>query len=132
MATQSDSEKSFRNPPAAALPPLPSLFQNTSNPSAEESGSFKQIFGIIQRRILLITSVAFAVGSAVTLQSLKTPIVYQGSFRLLVEPVKTTDKLDGLTNSYGGRGQRTALDYETQIQILRSPQLISKIIEIVF
>lgn len=129
MTTQSNSEKYLQNPQQKALPPLPSLFPTNLNQSTEDSGGFKQIFGIIQRRILLITSVAFAVGAAVTLQSLKTPIVYQSSFRLLVEPVKTTNKLDGLTNSYGGLTKNTDLDYETQIQILKSPQLISKIIE---
>ncbi len=130
MATPSHSEKMISSKSEKSPPPLP-FFSPTqmSPPGEEEAGNLGQIFAIIQRRILVITSIAFAVAAGTTLQAIRKPVVYQSSFQLLVEPVKTSDKLAGLTNSYGGRVKETSLDYDTQIQILRSPQLISKIIE---
>ncbi|WP_413167521.1 GumC family protein [Capilliphycus salinus ALCB114379] len=131
MATPSNSEKILSSKSQKSLTPLPSLYQNQISSSPESEGNdFGQILAIIQRRILLITSIAFAVASGMTWQALRKPVVYQSGFQLLVEPVKSSDKLAGLTtNSYGGKVKETSLDYETQIQILKSPQLINRIIE---
>ncbi|MEB3281004.1 MAG: polysaccharide biosynthesis tyrosine autokinase [Lyngbya sp.] len=130
MTTPSNPEKLLSPKPQKSLPSLPSLYQNQMSPSGEGEGNdFGQILAIIQRRILLITSIAFAVAAGMTLQAIRKPVVYQSGFQLLVEPVKSSDKLAGLTNSYGGRVRETSLDYDTQIQILKSPQLINKIIE---
>ena len=130
MSTPSNSEKLVSSKPEKSLPSLPSFYQNQISPSGEgEENNFGQILAIIQRRVILITSVAFAVAATMTLQAVRKPVVYQSGFQLLVEPVKSSNKLAGLTNSYGGKVTETSLDYETQIQILKSPQLINKIIE---
>ncbi|MGF1491611.1 MAG: hypothetical protein ACFBSC_03990 [Microcoleaceae cyanobacterium] len=90
------------------LPPLPPFYPSDTT-NTEEGGDFRQILTLVQRRILLIVSVAFAVSSFMALQTLKKPTLYQSGFRLLVEPVRSINKLEGLTDARGS-SKETEID----------------------
>ncbi|KPQ33626.1 MAG: ATPases involved in chromosome partitioning [Phormidesmis priestleyi Ana] len=90
----------------------------------EEEGDLRNLLLVARRRAWVIAGVAVAVMSFVTVRSLQEVKVYQGSFRMLVEPVNAEGDLSELTASLSERQVgRSGLDYETQIQVLRSPEL---------
>ncbi len=97
--------------------------------SSYEEGEFnlKQLLLIARRRAVLIAAVAVAVTGMSAYNALTQTSEYQGSFRLLVEPVTTDNQLDALTNDRQA-GQKSGLDYLTQIEVLRSPALLRPII----
>ncbi|MGL5080955.1 MAG: GumC family protein [Microcoleaceae cyanobacterium] len=129
MGTSSNSDQFFPGQSSRSLPPLPpQLMTGFGGGKPDDGGGIRQFLAIVQRRVFLIVSVAFAVSSVMIWRALNTPEMYQGSFQLLVEPVKSSDKLAGLTED-GSRTQETDLDYDTQIQILTSPELLSKIFD---
>jgi capsular exopolysaccharide synthesis family protein len=87
------------------------------------------IIRIIQRNILLIGSAAVVVAGLQTYLSIISPQVYAGSFQILVEPITregrsvdpsviSRDRLPDLTDT---------LDYATLLQVLQSPEILSKI-----
>lgn len=91
-----------------------------------------------KRKSLLIGGIAGLAFAAALASSSRKPDVYQGSFRLLVEPVNSESKLADpslLTRTDRGvlpPGRSTeffGLDYPTQLQILQSPKMLSAIAE---
>ncbi|MCM0594195.1 MAG: GumC family protein [Gloeotrichia echinulata DVL01] len=86
----------------------------------------RQFLGIIQRRSLVIVGVATVVMGIVAYSTLKQKPVYESSFQLLVEPVnddKTLSRL-GVDNNLA----KPSLDYPSQIQVLKSPELMGSIV----
>lgn len=98
--------------------------------AGQQDGDFnlRQFLGMLRRRIIIVGVVA-GVSMLFTINSLlnQTPI-YKSSFRLLVEPVNADNEVPDLTSTEN-RSSGQGLDYETQIQVLRSPELIAKIVE---
>jgi capsular exopolysaccharide synthesis family protein len=108
--------------------------------SAFEEGQWdlNWLFSALRRRAPIIAVVAIATttisaGVATFLETITTPS-YIGTFDLLVEPVtaeaqaarqSASAQVDSLT---GTNVQSSRLDYETQIRILRSPQLTQPLI----
>jgi capsular exopolysaccharide synthesis family protein len=90
---------------------------------------------MIRRRALVIAGVSIAVTSAIGFWTMNQTPRYEGKFQLLVEPVTEQGNLDNLTqilgsqNNQSSRKSSSSLDYDTQIQVLRSPNLMSPIIE---
>ena len=91
----------------------------------EDSIDLRQLINIIKHRLRLIVLVTFGVTSAAALITFTKEPLYKGSFQLLVEPVaeEQEDPLSILQQDLGG------LDYETQIEVLRSPQVLDPIVE---
>ncbi len=98
----------------------------------EDKFDLRRLLAVARRRIILVAGVAIAVTSGMTAKVLRQVPVYEGKFQLLVGPVSSSeDKLGKLAQSLneGGGGNSNAPDYETQIQVLWSHQVLSKIVK---
>lgn len=82
----------------------------------------------IQRNILLVAGIAVALTAFTVMRGLKAPRVYSGGFRLLVEPITGEGRLtDPSVLSRGGEAGSFSVDYPTLLQVLQSPDLLSKV-----
>ncbi|MEM9089107.1 MAG: polysaccharide biosynthesis tyrosine autokinase [Cyanobacteria bacterium P01_F01_bin.53] len=96
----------------------------------EEDGDLRNLLSVIRRRAWAIAGVAAVVMTLVTVQTLREDEIYQGQFRVLVEPVNADDDFSDLTQILGEQNLgKSGLDYETQVQVLRSPELIEPVAE---
>ena len=91
----------------------------------EDSIDLRQLTTIVKHRLRLICAIAFGVTAVAAIVTLNQEPKYQGSFKVLVEPVseEKEDPLEVLEQDFGG------LDYETQIEVLRSPRVLNPIVE---
>lgn len=99
-----------------------------ANQSVEAEGDsidLRQLSSIIKHRFRLIGAIVAGVTVATAIITFNQEAKYKGSFKLLVEPVaeEQEDPLSVLQQDLGG------LDYETQIEVLRSPRVLNPIIE---
>lgn len=120
------------NPNSKPLPPKTAQTREVASGSehAEEDLNLGRILMIVRRRFFVIASLGIAVTSAVAFWSYSRIPKYEGQFQLLVEPVTAEGKLARITQVSGiNTGQDSGLDYETQIQVLRSPELMSAIVD---
>ena len=90
-----------------------------------DSIDLRQLVSMVKHRLRLICAVVAGVTATTTILTLTQEAKYQGSFQLLVEPVakEQEDPLAALQPDLGG------LDYETQIEVLRSPRVLNPIIK---
>jgi capsular exopolysaccharide synthesis family protein len=102
----------------------------------EEELDLGQLFDVIRRRALVILGVAGVVTAAVGFWTANQTPEYQGQFRILVEPVVSDqDKFSQLSSMAGGlgaaflQGESSGLDYDSQIEVLKSPKLIDPIVQ---
>lgn len=97
----------------------------------EDRGNLKKIFTILRRRSLVIGGVTIAIMAGCVYMTLKKIPVYEGNFRLLVEPVSDDNQLPNLTAQQDGNGNNnnSVLDYDSQIQVLTSPELINEAVK---
>ncbi|MFM7427683.1 MAG: GumC family protein [Elainella sp.] len=100
---------------------------------ATDDWDLRQLLSPLRRRALMISGIVALVMSFTIGTTLGQKPVYEGRFRLLVEPVNANNDAASLAealsqqpNLASGRG---SLDYDTQIQVLRSPELIQKILQ---
>ncbi|MFB2974181.1 GumC family protein [Aerosakkonema sp. BLCC-F183] len=94
----------------------------------EDEGSkldVRQMLGVLRRRALVVASVAIAVASTVGMRTWNSPPLYQGSFRVLVEPITAETKV---AQTFGAIVY-SSLDYDTQTEVLRSPSVLNPIVE---
>ena len=94
----------------------------------DNDGNLSQVLGSLKRRALVIVSVATLVMGGVTYKTLSERPQYESNFRLLVEPVNNENSLSELTSLENPNASKSGLDYETQIQVLKSPELMNGII----
>ena len=119
--------KANENRLASSMPQL--HFRSGSN-QPEQEWDLKRAFAIAQRRALIIASVTgIALGFSLRSALKPKPIIYEGSFQLLVEPVNAENDLTNLTSQAGSRSGRSGLDYDTQIALLKSPDLLSAVVK---
>lgn len=89
----------------------------------------RQILTLAKRRALVITGVMTAVMIAVVAVTLSQRAVYEAKFRILAEPVNNDNSnLPKLTFEQQNFN-KSSLDYETQIQVLKSPELMTDIVK---
>jgi polysaccharide biosynthesis transport protein len=90
-----------------------------------DSIDLRQLVSMVKHRLRLICAVVAGVTATTVIITLNQEAKYQGSFKLLVEPVakEQEDPLAALQPDLGG------LDYETQIEVLRSPRVLKPIIK---
>lgn len=90
-----------------------------------------QLITVLRRRSLMITGVAAGVMGTVMFNTLRQEPVYEGNFEVLVEPVNAEDNLSDLSGllAEAAPTKNSGLDYETQVQVLRSPELINQVLE---
>jgi polysaccharide biosynthesis transport protein len=91
----------------------------------------RQIIALARRRIILITGVAVAVTSGVVTRVVRQIPKYEGKFQLLVGSVSGDDRFEQLSESLKQNtgSQGSAPDYETQIQVLWSSQIMTPIVK---
>ncbi|MBW4644885.1 MAG: polysaccharide biosynthesis tyrosine autokinase [Goleter apudmare HA4340-LM2] len=113
---------------------LSQLLQAQTFPIPEEPGNdwnFREFLRILRRRSLVITGVAtvvmitFVVGMKLN----QKPPEYVGNFRLLVEPVNEDNKALEVVRDPNPSFGQNSLDYESQIQVLKSPEMLGSIIK---
>ncbi|MDJ0746541.1 MAG: polysaccharide biosynthesis tyrosine autokinase [Xenococcaceae cyanobacterium MO_167.B27] len=92
----------------------------------EDSIDLRQLVNVVKHRLRLIVSIAAGMTLTAALWTFNQEPKYQGEFQLLVEPV-TQEKGNNPLSLIGDNW--TGLDYETQIQVLRSPSVLEPIIE---
>ncbi|WP_109009562.1 GumC family protein [Nostoc commune] len=120
----SSSQSSSSNHSNNSVPPYP---QNQLVPWTEEQKddrSFQEFLSVLQRRALVMTGVTIAMMTIVVINLVinRKPPEYEGSFQLLVEPVNDDTKaVDVVKDS---NSQVSSLDYESQIQVLKSPEVM--------
>lgn len=104
--------------------PLPVVNRAVSEADGD-SIDLRQLASIVKHRLRLIVAVTFGVTTAAALITFNQDPQYKGSFQLLVEPIaeEQENPLSVLQQDFGG------LDYDTQIEVLRSPRVLDPIIE---
>ncbi|MGB0560563.1 MAG: GumC family protein [Spirulinaceae cyanobacterium] len=103
------------------------------------------LFAVVRRRLWIMAVVAGVLlgvsGAAIVLKSRKVTPSYNGSFKLLVEPITAEGRLARLSVSAQsgtdgtspteiskvGVGYVDLMDYETQIRVLKSPAILNSI-----
>ncbi|MEG4493758.1 polysaccharide biosynthesis tyrosine autokinase [Microcoleus sp. D3_18_C4] len=96
----------------------------------------KPLLRTFQRQALIIIGIIGLVGTGAVYQIKGGKKTYQGDFRMLVEPVTTEARIAD-PSALANRGEGGAvpnrdffsLDYATQLEILKSPQMLSAIVK---
>ncbi|MCF2148968.1 polysaccharide biosynthesis tyrosine autokinase [Desmonostoc muscorum LEGE 12446] len=111
---------------------VPPFLQPQPLPWSEEQGndsSFPQFLSVVRRRALLIAGISITLGTVVFVSLIlnRQLPVYEGNFRLLVEPVNDESKVVDIVKD--PNVNKSGLDYESQIEVLKSPELMGEIVK---
>ncbi|HMJ08135.1 MAG TPA: polysaccharide biosynthesis tyrosine autokinase, partial [Pyrinomonadaceae bacterium] len=100
----------------------PSLYDDESG---ESRRSIQQYFNIIYKRLPIILALALIVTTAVAFYMYRLPSQYTGATEMLIEPrkPKMTSK-DSININFGNDVNY----YNTQLQLLKSPELMKKVV----
>jgi polysaccharide biosynthesis transport protein len=96
--------------------------------SQEEDQGLQNFFKVVRRRTLVILGIGGVIMGGVTVHTLRQQPEYEGKFRILVEPVKDDTSVPKVTSPQGNNLQKSELDYDTQIQVLKSPEFIKDVV----
>ena len=95
---------------------------------AQKGLDLSPIVRMIRRNALLIAGVTTAGAALVIYSMVSGPRTYKGHFQLLVEPITSDARLSGPAAILRPGAQQTdVIDYPTLLQVLQSPELLSKI-----
>jgi capsular exopolysaccharide synthesis family protein len=112
---------------------LPQVLQTQPLPFSEgqaDDWDLFQILSVVKRRALVIAVVMTAVMAGVVGVTLKQKPEYLAKFQILAEPVNSDDSnVPKLGSGIEREFDKSSLDYETQIQVLRSPELMTSIVK---
>jgi polysaccharide biosynthesis transport protein len=109
--------------------------------NAEEGGlDFNQVFNAIQRRLGIVIVINLLAMGATAAWNRTRPPQYEGSFRILIEPVTaeaqvvsavTGNQKSGEDQQEVGSAQssKVTLDYPTQIQLLLSEKILAPVVD---
>ncbi|WP_392534610.1 GumC family protein [Nostoc sp. C117] len=111
---------------------IPPFLQPQPLPLSEEEGndwSFPEFLSLVRRRALVIAGVSIALTTVffVNLALNRKLPIYEGNFRLLVEPVNDDTKVVDIVKD--PNAGKSGLDYESQIEVLKSPELMGNIVK---
>ncbi len=112
------------------LPSVPLIYPTKPLENDDEL-NLRQLLTVLSRRVVVIAGVAIAVTSAVGFWTFRQTPKYESRFQLLVEPVTAeAGKLEKLAQVPGVTdAPYSVLDYDTQIEVLRSPNLMGPILQ---
>lgn len=99
---------------------------------SEESFNAQEILAIARRRAWIIILVAIAVTGTIWTRALLNPpdTRYRSGFQLLVEPIAGDDQFQRLSQDLpGGATRGGGIDYDTQIRVLKSQQVLKPVHE---
>lgn len=100
------------------------------NEAGEATWSISQVVGMLQRKAIIIGISSLAVSGLMGVRTAKNIPEFEGSFRLLVEPVTQKSQVaDQLTDTRAMPTSDKGLDYSTQIEVLYSPKLLNPILK---
>lgn len=121
------SQNSSSNRSNNSVPPFPQNQPVLWAEEQEDDWNFQEFLSILRRRSLLMASVTIAVMTLVVINLVvnRKPPEYEGTFQLLVEPVEPVNndsKVMDVVKDFNP--QKSSLDYESQIQVLKSPELM--------
>ena len=108
------------------------LFSNpTFSQFSEEASDFnlKSFVGLLQRRAMIIIGVASVAMGSVIYTTFKQVPIYESGFQILVEPVNSDAELGKIDVGLASVLKSSGLDYESQIQVLKSPELLGDFIK---
>lgn len=108
--------------------PLPVVRENNTSLILEEENSidFKQFLAILKRRFGIILIVTLGVTSGVAFWTYNQESTYEGNFRLLVENPTDNQNPNQVIAGYWGMPN---VDYETEIEVLRSPSVLTPVVQ---
>ncbi|HEY9605830.1 MAG TPA: Wzz/FepE/Etk N-terminal domain-containing protein, partial [Allocoleopsis sp.] len=131
MGLDGDYQPLLPNGNGKQLSQLSSLYTADTSELDKDKFDLGQILAVARRRFIIIAGVAIAVSSGVVSRVLKQVPIYQGKFQLLVGSVSGEDKVEELTQSLSKTAsvQVEGPDYETQIQVLWSSQVMAPIVK---
>lgn len=108
---------------------LPVVHQQVAEED-DDSINLRQLVSIVKHRFRLVGGITLGMTLLAAIVTFNQKPLYQGSFQLLVEPVNQEDDENPLENPLSVLGQNWGgLDYETQIEVLRSPKVLNPIID---
>jgi succinoglycan biosynthesis transport protein ExoP len=128
MIENSSSQASSSDPSRNFVSPF--IQSQSLSEGQNEEFNFPVFIGIIRRRALVITGVAIVamVASLVYQKLNQKPLQYESNFQLLVEPVNDDNKVADVV-AENNSGNMRGLDYDSQIQVLKSPEILGSIIQ---
>jgi|688.fasta_scaffold10785_11 capsular exopolysaccharide synthesis family protein len=106
-----------------------STFSQFTEQEQSDGLSFKSFFELLQRRAIIIVAIISAGMTGVTYSTLNQEPIYQGNFQILVEPVNNDDQVGKINLEVDSPFSKPGLDYDSQIQVLKSPELLEPIIK---
>ncbi|MBW4679286.1 MAG: polysaccharide biosynthesis tyrosine autokinase [Microcoleus vaginatus WJT46-NPBG5] len=109
---------------------LPQIYLSEAHKHEDEEFDLSQLLPIVRRRGVLIAGVATGVTAVVGIWSFTQTPEYEGKFQLLLEPMRPGSQGNNLLPiNVKSKMPAAGLDYETQIQVLWSPKVMSPIIQ---
>lgn len=119
------------------MTPIPSSLSEESQEGGLEIG---RIFEIIRRRFTTVLGVTTVILSLSIIWNRTRPPVYEGNFRILIEPITAESEVVSAVTGKQSNGinqdnvgspstSKEILDYPTQIQLLLSPKLLLPVVK---
>jgi len=128
MVFNAKSQPPFPNSNGNNPPPKTPLDSPGFTKAEDETLNLRAVLSIARRRWLLLVAVTVAVSAVVGGRVLNEEPRYQSQFRLLVEPIASDQQFDQFSQRLAGQSG-IILDYDTQIQVLLSPNVLNPIVE---
>ncbi len=137
-----DTDHEYQLPRNQSKPSLPA--PDIGGEAEEQSVDLAWVISVIRRRVVIMLASGVAlttiIGGLVVVAAKTSIIEYQGSFRMLVEPVTVEGRLAKLSlmaqsgvsissNDISRIGDSDLVDYETQIRVLKSPKLMAPLVK---
>jgi capsular exopolysaccharide synthesis family protein len=97
-------------------------------PTQQKGLDLRPLLRVVRRNIILISGIAAIVAGSQVYLGMKAPHIYKGSFRILVEPITSNARVSPVVLR-DSPSEPNTVDYPTLLQVLRSPELLSKIAE---
>jgi polysaccharide biosynthesis transport protein len=92
----------------------------------EEGFDLRQVINVVKHRLRLITGITLGMTTLAAGWTFLQKPKYQSSFQVLVEPASNSQQQQEAKLAL--LGDKTGVDYDTQIEVLRSPTILAPII----
>jgi polysaccharide biosynthesis transport protein len=112
-----------------SIQPSSHSFPSLWEPIEPESSSSKWFTSNGQRRVVVVAGLAVAVTSANLAQILSRTPEYEGKFQISVEPAIANRSAQDQALNNGYETAVPTIDYDTQIEVLRSEALLTPVVE---
>jgi polysaccharide biosynthesis transport protein len=94
----------------------------------EQEWNFQDFLGLLQRRMVVVVGVATTLMAGVVINLILNPkpAEYESRFQMLIEPINFSNRVVDIVAEVNplSSSNRSNLDYDSQILVLRSPELL--------